>query len=90
LPSGVFFCFGPGVLYKETDAPTDYMVTQTIKADRNDVFTYAVPKGGWLGFATLNISDKKMIMKGEEKNVKLGTTIKMVVKTQLLGIGPEI
>ena len=28
---------------KKTTAPTDYMVTQTIKADQNGVFTYAAP-----------------------------------------------
>ena len=28
-------------------APTDYMVTQTIKADGNGVFTYGAPKAGW-------------------------------------------
>ena len=39
-------------------APSDYMITQTIKADKNGVFTYAAPKAGWWGFAALNPSDK--------------------------------
>ena len=30
------------------------MVTQTIKADPNGIFTYAAPKAGWWGFAALN------------------------------------
>ncbi|WDN88728.1 cobalt/nickel transport protein [Desulfosarcina sp. BuS5] len=56
-------------------APTDYMVTQTIKADKNGVFTYAAPKGGWWGFAALNTSDKKMLFKGVEKDVEIGAVI---------------
>jgi len=60
---------------KKAEAPTDYMVTQTIKADKNGVFTYAVPNAGWWGFAALNASDKKMKIKGEEKDVELGAVI---------------
>ena len=56
-------------------APTDYMVTQTVKADMNGVFTYAVSKSGWWGFAALNGSDKKMKYKGEDKDVELGAVI---------------
>jgi cobalt/nickel transport protein len=32
---------------KSAQAPTEYMVTQTIKADQNGVFTYAAPTAGW-------------------------------------------
>jgi len=60
---------------KKAEAPTDYMITQTIKADKNGVFTYAVPKAGWWGFAALNTSEKKMKIKGEEKDVELGAVI---------------
>ncbi|MBT3368563.1 MAG: DUF4198 domain-containing protein [Nitrospina sp.] len=60
---------------KKAAAPTDYMVTQTVKADKNGVFTYAVPRAGWWGFAALNTSDKKMKIKGEEKEVELGAVI---------------
>ena len=52
-------------------APTDYMVTQTIKADANGVFTYAAPKAGWWGFAGLNTSDEKI--KG--KDVEIGAVL---------------
>ena len=52
-------------------APTDYMVTQTIKADVNGVFTYAAPKAGWWGFAALNISEEKI--KG--KDVEIGAVL---------------
>ena len=52
-------------------APTDYMVTQTIKADINGVFTYAAPKAGWWGFAALNTSEEKI--KG--KDVEIGAVL---------------
>ena len=60
---------------KKAQAPTDYMVTQTIKADSNGVFTYAAPKDGWWGFAALNTADYKMKHDGEEKDVELGAVI---------------
>ncbi|MBW1805306.1 MAG: DUF4198 domain-containing protein [Deltaproteobacteria bacterium] len=56
-------------------APTDYMVTQVIKADKNGVFTYAVPKAGWWGFAALNTSEKKMARNGEDKDIELGAVL---------------
>ena len=34
-------------------APTDYMVTQTVKADQNGVFGYAAPQGGVVGVCRL-------------------------------------
>lgn len=60
---------------KKARAPTDYMVTQTIKADSNGVFTYAVPQAGWWGFAALNTADYKMKYNNEEKDVELGAII---------------
>ena len=59
----------------KSEAPTDYMVTQTIKADKNGVFTYAVPKAGWWGFAALNGADYKLKLKGEDKDVELGAVL---------------
>jgi len=56
-------------------APTDYMVAQTIKTDGNGVFTYAVPSGGWWGFAALNTADYKLKHNGKEKDVELGAVI---------------
>ncbi len=52
-------------------APTDYMVTQSIKADPNGVFTYAAPKPGWWGFAALNTDDRQI--KG--KDVEIGAVL---------------
>ncbi len=61
---------------KTAQAPTDYMVTQTIKADQNGVFTYATPQSGWWGFAALNEADFKLkTNSGEEKGVELGAVI---------------
>ena len=59
----------------KVSAPCDYMITQTIKADKNGVFSYAVPASGWWGFAALNNSDKKMMYKGQEKDIELGAVL---------------
>ncbi len=56
-------------------APSDLMVTQTIKADGNGVFSYMAPFDGWWGFAALNTADRKMAFKGEDKNIELGAVI---------------
>jgi cobalt/nickel transport protein len=60
---------------KKYAAPTEYMITQTIKADGNGVFTYAAPVAGWWGFAALNSADFKLPHDGEEKDVELGAVI---------------
>lgn len=56
-------------------APTDYMITQTIKADPNGIFTYAAPVPGWWGFAALNEADYKLKQDGKDKDVELGAVI---------------
>ena len=56
-------------------APNDYMVTQTIKADGNGVFTYAAPVAGWWGFAALNDADFTIKHEGQEKDVELGAVL---------------
>jgi cobalt/nickel transport protein len=60
---------------KNYTAPTEYMITQTIKADGNGVFTYAAPVSGWWGFAALNGADYQLPYRGEEKDVELGAVI---------------
>jgi len=60
---------------KKYTAPTEYMITQTIKADGNGVFTYAAPVSGWWGFAALNSADYKLPHNGEDKDVELGAVI---------------
>ena len=56
---------------QDAKAPSDYMITQTVKADGNGVFSYAVPAPGWWGFAALNTSDKKRVHNGEKKDIEL-------------------
>lgn len=67
------------VEYYNTDgrytAPTPYMITQTIKADKNGVFTYAAPKAGWWGFAALSLADFKLKHNGIDKDVEIGAVI---------------
>ncbi len=57
------------------EAPTEYMITQTIKADSNGVFTYVAPKSGWWGFSALNTADFKLKSDGQDKDVELGAVI---------------
>ena len=56
-------------------ATNDYLVTQTIKADANGVFTYAAPRAGWWGFAALNPSDTPIQYEGNDKEVELGAVL---------------
>lgn len=54
-------------------APSDPYVAQVVKADQNGVFSYAMPKAGWWGFAALN-EDSKTIKgpDGREKSIEIG------------------
>lgn len=52
--------------------PSDPFVTQVVKTDRNGVFTYAMPKAGWWGFAALSEAARKLPHEGEEKGVEIG------------------
>jgi cobalt/nickel transport protein len=58
-------------------APSELMITQTIKADANGVFTYAAPQSGWWGFAALNTADFTIEHEGVAKNVELGAILWM-------------
>lgn len=57
------------------NAPSPLMITQTIRADENGVFTYAAPASGWWGFAALSTSDETLPHNGVEKDVELGAVI---------------
>jgi len=60
--------------------PADPFVTQVIKADRNGVFSYVMPRAGWWGFAALIDGDKEMKNpEGKLVDVELGAL--MWVKT---------
>jgi len=53
-------------------APADPYVTQVVKADANGVFTYAMPRAGWWGFAALNEASWKLKHEGQNKGVEIG------------------
>lgn len=56
--------------------PNDAFVTQVIKADGAGVFTYAMPRAGWWGFAALVEADEKMKSPaGDDAPVELGALI---------------
>ncbi|MDX9787542.1 MAG: DUF4198 domain-containing protein [Desulfobacterales bacterium] len=52
--------------------PADPYVTQVVKADVNGVFSYAMPRAGWWGFAALSEADWKLKHDGQEKGVEIG------------------
>jgi nickel transport protein len=60
---------------KKAKAPNELMITQTIKADQNGLFSYAAPTDGWWGFAALNPADYQLTRKGAKKDVELGAVI---------------
>lgn len=55
-------------------APADAFITQTIKADGEGVFVYAMPRAGWWGFAALLVdeADKMKAPTGEMVPVERG------------------
>ncbi|MDY6853210.1 MAG: DUF4198 domain-containing protein [Thermodesulfobacteriota bacterium] len=55
--------------------PADPMITQVIKADKNGVFTYAMPRAGWWGFAALNEDEEKIKHEGKPKGVEIGAVL---------------
>jgi cobalt/nickel transport protein len=52
--------------------PSDPYITQVVKADGNGVFSYAMPKAGWWGFAALCDGPKMKNQEGKEVDVELG------------------
>ena len=60
----------------KVDIPSSPYVTQVIKADENGVFSYAMPREGWWGFAVLVEGEEKMENPdGKEVPVELGGLI---------------
>jgi cobalt/nickel transport protein len=56
-------------------APTESLITQTVKADAAGIFTYTAPREGWWGFAALNEAGKGLPFQGQEKPVELGAVL---------------
>jgi cobalt/nickel transport protein len=56
--------------------PSDPYITQVIKADKNGVFSYVMPKAGWWSFAALIDGDEKMENpQGKMVDVELGALL---------------
>lgn len=60
---------------KAYEAPNEFLVTQVVKADKNGVFTYAVPFPGWWGFAALTTAKEKIKHNGQPKPVEMGAVL---------------
>jgi len=60
---------------KAYTAPNEYLVTQVVKTDANGVFTYAVPFGGWWGFAALTDAPQTIEKDGVAKKVERGAVM---------------
>jgi len=60
---------------KAVKTPAGPYVTQTLHADGEGIFCYAMPRAGWWGFAALNEAEKKMDHKGRMVPVELGAVI---------------
>jgi len=57
-------------------APDDAFTTQVVHADGNGVFSYAMPRAGWWGFAALTTSaDTLPGPDGEPREVELGAVL---------------
>ena len=52
--------------------PNDPYITQVVKTDANGVFSYAMPKAGWWGFAALSEASWKMKKDDVEKGIEIG------------------
>ncbi|MGW8193229.1 MAG: DUF4198 domain-containing protein [Desulforhopalus sp.] len=56
--------------------PSDYHVTQVVKADANGVFTFTCPLPGWWGFGALSAADYTLKdPEGNDKGVELGAVL---------------
>lgn len=60
---------------RRRQAPSDFMITQSTRADGNGVFTYVAPWAGWWGFAALTTADFKIKHNNEDKPVEIGAVI---------------
>jgi cobalt/nickel transport protein len=59
----------------KTKAPTDSHVCQVVKTDANGLFSFAMPRAGWWGFAALMEGDTPMKHEGQDKKVEVGAVL---------------
>lgn len=52
--------------------PSDPFITQVVTTDANGLFTYAMPRSGWWGFAALSTADWTIKRGGADKPVEIG------------------
>jgi cobalt/nickel transport protein len=57
---------------KVVQPASDPFVTQVVKTDANGMFTYAMPRAGWWGFAALTTADWTIKKDGVDKKVETG------------------
>lgn len=57
---------------KKVRPPSDPFVTQVVKTDANGMFSYAMPRAGWWGFAALSTADWTVKHDGVDKPVEIG------------------
>ncbi len=55
-------------------AEADPLITQVVKTDDNGVFTYAMPRAGWWGFAALNEGENR-VHEGKEYPTEIGAVL---------------
>ena len=60
---------------KKVQPPSDPFITQVVKTDANGLFTYAMPRAGWWGFAALSTADWTLKQDGADKPVEMGAVI---------------
>ena len=57
-------------------APSDYHITQVVKADGSGIFNFTCPQPGWWGFAALSEADHTIKdPDGQEKGVEIGAVL---------------
>ncbi|MDP8225878.1 MAG: DUF4198 domain-containing protein [Candidatus Lernaella stagnicola] len=57
-------------------SPAEVFNIQVVHADQNGVFTYAMPRAGWWGFAALSEDENKKIgPDGKPKSIEIGAVI---------------
>ncbi len=59
----------------EVSASSDPFITQVVKTDANGIFTYAMPRAGWWGFAALLNDGETMQHKGKAYPVESGAVL---------------
>ncbi len=61
---------------KSYASPSDYHITQVVKADSNGIFSFTCPLAGWWGFSALNEADFTLTgPDNTSKNIELGAVL---------------